>query len=79
VSGYNLSNYILQTTKDKMSESQGQQELFNNVLGLTRDQLTKSMNLATELEALLMIERKKNQDLEAKLAELQAAKTDEKK
>ena len=62
-----------------MSESQGQQELFNNVLGLTRDQLTKSMNLATELEALLMIERKKNQDLEAKLAELQAAKTDEKK
>jgi hypothetical protein len=37
------------------------------------------MNLATELEALLMIERKKNQDLEAKLAELQAAKTDEKK
>jgi hypothetical protein len=79
MSGYNLSNYILQTTKDKMSESQGQQELFNNVLGLTRDQLTKSMNLATELEALLMIERKKNQDLEAKLAELQAAKTDEKK
>ena len=62
-----------------MSESQGQQELFNNVLGLTREQLTKSMNLATELEALLMIERKKNQDLEAKLAELQAAKTDEKK
>ena len=62
-----------------MSENQNQQDLFNNVLGLTRDQLTKSMNLATELEALLMIERKKNQDLEAKLAELQAAKTDEKK
>lgn len=62
-----------------MSESQNQQELFNNVLGLTRDQLTKSMNLATELEALLMVERKKTQDLEAKLAELQAAKTDEKK
>jgi hypothetical protein len=62
-----------------MSESQNQQELFNNVLGLTRDQLTKSMNLATELEALLMIERKKNQDLEAKLAELESKKSDEKK
>ena len=58
---------------------QDNSELFNNVLGLTRDQLTKSMNLATELEALLMIERKKNNDLEARIAELESAKTDEKK
>jgi hypothetical protein len=62
-----------------MPESQNQQDLFNNVLGLTRDQLTKSMNLATELEALLMIERKKTQELEAKLAELEPKKSDEKK
>lgn len=62
-----------------MSENQNQQDLFNNVLGLTRDQLTKSMNLATELEALLMLERKKNKDLEARITELESAKTDEKK
>jgi hypothetical protein len=62
-----------------MPESPDQQDLFNNVLGLTRDQLTKSMNVATELEALLMLERKKTQDLEAKLAELQSQKSDEKK
>ena len=58
---------------------QDNSELFNNVLGLTRDQLTKSMNLATELEALLMLERKKNKDLEARIAELESAKTGEKK
>ena len=53
------------------------QEVFNNVLAITRDQLSKSMSLATELEALLVIERKKTAELETKLAELQA-KSEEK-
>jgi hypothetical protein len=53
------------------------QEVFNNVLAITRDQLSKSMSLATELEALLVIERKKTAELEAKISELQA-KSEEK-
>jgi BMFP domain-containing protein YqiC len=52
--------------------SDNNQEVFNNVLAITRDQLSKSMSLATELEALLVIERKKTSELEAKIAELQA-------
>lgn len=57
--------------------SDNNQEVFNNVLAITRDQLSKSMSLATELEALLVIERKKTSELEAKLAELQV-KSEEK-
>jgi BMFP domain-containing protein YqiC len=57
--------------------SDNNQEVFNNVLAITRDQLSKSMNLSAELEALLLIERKKTSDLEAKIAELQA-KSEEK-
>lgn len=55
------------------------QELFNNVLAMTRDQLTKSMSLATELEALLVIERRKNSELETKVTELEQALEEKKK
>jgi BMFP domain-containing protein YqiC len=48
------------------------QEVFNNVLAITRDQLSKSMSLATELEALLVIERKKTAELEARIAQLES-------
>jgi BMFP domain-containing protein YqiC len=61
-----------------MSENNNE-EIYNNVLAITRDQLSKSMSLATELEALLMIERKKTSDLEAQIAELNAASEDKKK
>jgi hypothetical protein len=37
------------------------------------------MNMATELEALLIIERKKTADLEAKVTELKAALEEKKK
>jgi len=56
-----------------------QSELLNGVLTITRDQLTRSMNMATELEALLIIERKKTAELEAKVAELKAALEEKKK
>lgn len=56
-----------------------QSELLNGVLTITRDQLTRSMNMATELEALLIIERKKTAELEAKVTELKAALEEKKK
>jgi hypothetical protein len=56
-----------------------QLEVLNGVLSITRDQLTRSMNLATELEALLIIERKKTSELEANIAELKAALEEKKK
>ena len=56
-----------------------QSELLNGVLTITRDQLTRSMSMATELEALLIIERKKTAELEAKVAELNAAVEEKKK
>jgi len=56
-----------------------QSELLNGVLAITRDQLTRSMNMATELEALLIIERKKTAELEAKVTELKAALEEKKK
>jgi hypothetical protein len=49
---------------------QDQIELIGNVLNITRDQLTRSMNLNAELEALLTAERSKNAELEKQLAEL---------
>jgi hypothetical protein len=54
-----------------------QSELLNGVLTITRDQLTRSMSMATELEALLIIERKKTAELEARIAELES-KSEEK-
>jgi BMFP domain-containing protein YqiC len=49
-------------------------EYVNNVLALTRDQLGRAMNATTELEALVTFERKRNAELEAKIAELESAK-----
>jgi hypothetical protein len=49
------------------------QEVYNNILSITRDQLSKSMGLSTELEALLLLERRKTSELEAKVAELEEA------
>jgi len=59
-----------------MSENNENQEIYNNVLAITRDQLSKSMSLATELEALLVMERNKTAQLEAKVAELLTKKND---
>jgi hypothetical protein len=56
-----------------------QLEVLNGVLSITRDQLTRSMNLATELEALLIIERKKTSELEANITELKTALEEKKK
>jgi hypothetical protein len=42
-------------------------ELTTAVLGITRDQLSRSMNLCAELEGLLTLERKKYAELEARL------------
>lgn len=49
-------------------------EYVTNVLELTRNQLSRAMNATTELEALVTFERKRNAELEAKIAELEAAK-----
>ena len=46
------------------------QELYTNVLSVTRDQLSKSMNLNAELEALLLMERSKVESLQIELEEL---------
>jgi hypothetical protein len=53
-----------------MSENEGKIELLTNVLGITREQLSRSMNLNAELEALLGAERERSANLEKKLAEL---------
>lgn len=57
-----------------MSENQ---EVYNNVLSVTREQLSKSMAISAELEALLLVERRKVAELERKLAEIE--NKDEKK
>jgi hypothetical protein len=56
-----------------------QSELLTGVLNITRDQLTRSMNLNAELEALLTFERSKNAELEQRLAEQPASKEDQTK
>jgi hypothetical protein len=53
-----------------MSEKEGKIELLNSVLGITREQLSRSMNLNAELEALLGAERERSAYLEKKLSEL---------
>jgi hypothetical protein len=50
-----------------MSENQ---EVFNSVLSVTRDQLSKSMAVGAELEALLIAERRKVAELERQIEEL---------
>jgi hypothetical protein len=62
-----------------MAEQQDQIELIGNVLNITREQLTRSMNLNAELEALLGAERSKVADLEKKLAELTEKDSKDKK
>jgi hypothetical protein len=57
---------------------QNQLELISNVLNVTRDQLSRSMNLNAELEALLSIERKKVSELEQDLEQIKS-KPEEKK
>lgn len=59
-----------------MSNNNENQELYNNVLSITRDQLSKAMSLSTELEALLVIERNKNAELESRLAALLSSKAE---
>jgi hypothetical protein len=44
-----------------------QSEILSEVLGVTRDQLARSVNLNAELEALLNIERRKVAELEQEL------------
>jgi len=51
-------------------------ELISNVLSITREHLSKYMSLATELEALLVIERRKNAELELKIEELRSLNKD---
>lgn len=58
---------------------QDQIELIGNVLNITRDQLTRSMNLNAELEALLTAERSKVSELEKQLAELTGKDSKDKK
>lgn len=50
-----------------------QTEILGEVLGVTRDQLARSVNLNAELEALLNIERRKVAELEQELAKLKEA------
>jgi hypothetical protein len=53
------------------------EELYSSVLAVTRDQLSKSMGLNAELEALLLMERSKNEKLQAEFDELKS-KSEEK-
>jgi hypothetical protein len=50
-----------------------QSEILSEVLGVTRDQLARSVNLNAELEALLNIERRKVADLEQELTKSKEA------
>jgi len=47
-----------------------QSEILSEVLVVTIDQLSRSVNLNAELEALLNIERRKTAELEQELSEL---------
>jgi hypothetical protein len=45
---------------------------------VTRDQLSRAINLNAELEAMLNLERKRANDLESRLSELSAEESDKK-
>lgn len=49
-------------------------ELLNTVLAVTREQLSRSMNLCAELEAMLSLEKRKNAALSRELETLKAEK-----
>jgi cell division protein FtsB len=60
-------------------------EYLSSVLSITRDQLSRSLAATAEIEALLMLERKrsesleaKNKELESQISNLQSEKTPEK-
>lgn len=55
-----------------------QTELLAEVLGVTREQLSKAMNLNAELEALLLIERRKVEKLQEELSKKLEEKQDKK-
>lgn len=55
-----------------MSETQNV-EYISTVLQITREQLSRSVNLNAELEAALAIERQRNELLQAELEKLQTA------
>jgi hypothetical protein len=50
-----------------MTDQPNQLDLIKEVLAVTRDQLSKAMGLNAELEALLYLERKKNEKLQEEL------------
>lgn len=57
-----------------MSENEkNNEEYLSSVLSVTREQLTRSMNVCAELEALLVAERNITQQLKQALAEAQNA------
>jgi len=58
-----------------MSDEQDQLVVLSNTLAITRDQLSRSMGLNAELEAILDLERKRNESLIAQIQQLQAAST----
>lgn len=49
-------------------------ELLTTILAVTREQLSRSMNLCAELEAMLSLEKKKNAALVRELDTLKAEK-----
>jgi len=53
-------------------ENQPSPEYLASVLSVTREQLSRSMGVCAELEALLNLERSKNEQYEAQIANLQA-------
>lgn len=56
-----------------MSENLNEKlEILSGVLNVTREQLTRSMNVTAELEALLNIERARNEKLQADLEALKS-------
>jgi len=56
-------------SQDKPTE---QIEYLNNVITLTRNQLASAMGACTELEAAIAIERRRNEELVARIAELES-------
>lgn len=53
-----------------MPDNKDNQELITNLIAVTRNQLSNAMNVNAELEAMLNIERKRNSELEAEIAQL---------
>ena len=46
-------------------------EYLSGVLNITRDQLSRALAAAAEIEALLVMERKRSEGLESKVRELE--------